>query len=72
MEDAAKNFCNRNLQQVQLNLLQKKSIQKTAEATGDWIGNKTSDKITKVSKSSLKNSLKTENIEYQKEIPKEI
>ena len=31
----------------------KRSIQKTAEATGDLIGNKIADKITSVSKKSL-------------------
>ena len=33
----------------------KKAIQKTAEATGDLIGNKTADKITSVSKKSSNN-----------------
>ena len=32
----------------------KKAIQKTAEATGDLIGNKIADKITSVSKKSTK------------------
>ena len=32
----------------------KKAIQKTAEATGDLIGNKSADKITSVSKISTK------------------
>ena len=31
-------------------------IQKTVEATGDLIGNKISDKVTRVSKSSQKNN----------------
>ena len=35
---------------MDLKLLQKKAIQKTAEATGDLIGNKIVDKITGVSK----------------------
>ena len=34
----------------------KREIQKTSEATGDLIGNKTADKITSVSKSLLKKS----------------
>ena len=32
----------------------KRSIQKTVEATGDWVGNKIADKITGVSKKSTK------------------
>ena len=32
----------------------KRAIQKTAEATGDLIGNKIADKITSVSKKSIK------------------
>ena len=35
----------------------KRSIQKTVEATGDLVGNKTADKITSVSKKSTKNYL---------------
>ena len=34
----------------------KREIQKTSEATGDLIGNKTADKITSVSKNLLKKS----------------
>ena len=34
----------------------KREIQKTSEATGDLIGNKTADKFTSVSKSLLKKS----------------
>ena len=41
----------------------KRAIQKTAEATGDLIGNKNADKITSVSKRSSK--------ETNNEIPKE-
>ena len=37
-----------NLQQLHLKLLQKRVIQKTAETTGDLIGNEIADKITKV------------------------
>ena len=33
----------------------KRAIQKTAEATGDLVGNKIADKITSVSKKSTKN-----------------
>ena len=32
----------------------KRSIQKTVEATGDWVGNKIADKITSVSNKSTK------------------
>ena len=54
-------------------------IQKTAEATGDLIGNKTSDTITKsydgkitvVSKNSQQNNSETVTNEHNKEIPKE-
>ena len=46
----------------------KRAIQKTAEATGDLIGNKTADKITKVSKTS-QNALKID--ENKTDIPKE-
>ena len=38
----------KNLQEMKLELLQKKAIQKTAEAMGDLIGNKIADKIIKV------------------------
>ena len=41
-----------SLLQMHLKLLQKKSIQKTAEATSDLIGNKIADKITKAIKAS--------------------
>ena len=45
----------------------KVAIQKTAEATGDLIGNKIAYRITKVSKASLQNNL-AENIEHDTEI----
>ena len=47
----------------------KRAIQKTAEATGDLIGNKIADKITSVSKKSPK-ELHSQN-EDEIEIPKE-
>ena len=47
-------------------------IQKTAEVTGDLIGNKIADTITKVSKNSQQNNLETVTNEHDKEIPKEI
>ena len=37
----------------------KSVIQKTAEATGDLIGNKTANKVTKVSRNSQQNNLDT-------------
>ena len=40
---------------MDLKLLQKKAIQKTAEATDDLIGNKIVDKITKVLRISPQN-----------------
>ena len=46
-------------------------IQKTAEATGDLIGNKIADRITKVSKISPKNNSET-NEKEKKEIGKDI
>ena len=54
----------------------KKAIQKTAKATGDFIGNKSGVKITKVSKSLLYSNPETvtkeeENIALDREIPRE-
>ena len=51
-------------------------IQKTAGATGDLIGNKVADKITKIAGSSTQNYLETvegetENIVFDRGIPKE-
>ena len=37
----------------------KRAFQKTAEATGDLIGNKIADKITRLSKVSLQNNSET-------------
>ena len=48
-----------------------KVIQKTAEVSGDLTGNKTVNRITKVSRSSLQNNLETITNEHAKEIPKE-
>ena len=55
----------------------KKVIQKAAEITGDLIGNKTTNKIAKVSKKKKKkkiqqNNLETVRNELDKEMPKEI
>ena len=50
----------------------KRAIQKTAKATGDLVGNKIADKITSVSKKSLKKPRDEElsSNEVNKEIPK--
>ena len=52
----------------------KRAIQKIAEATGDLIGNKIADKITKDLRTSPQNTLETvlnkaENIEHDNDIP---
>ena len=47
----------------------KRSIQKTAEATGDLVGNKIADKITNVSKKSHNEEIQSNNV--NNEIPKE-
>ena len=47
-------------------------IQKTAEATGDLIGNKIANNITGVSNNSQQKYLETATNESDKEIPKEI
>ena len=54
----------------------KRAIPKKVEATDDLIGNKTTDKITNVSRTAPQNSWKTveceaENKRFDKEIPKE-
>ena len=52
---------------MHLKLLQKKAIQKTAEATGDLIRNKITDKIRRVSKTSPQNNSKTNENEILRE-----
>ena len=47
-----------------------RAVQKT-ESTGDLIGNKNADKISKVSKNSQQNNSETVTNENDKEIPKE-
>ena len=49
----------------------KKAIQKSVEAIGDLISNKTADKITKVRRTSPKNTSGTVTNEHDKEISKE-
>ena len=49
----------------------KRVIQKTAKSTCDLIGNKITNKITKVSKSLQQNNSETGTNENDKEIPKE-
>ena len=56
---------------MHLKLLKKRVILKTAEATGDLIGNKIADRITKVSRSSQQNNWKIIINKHDKEIPKE-
>ena len=59
-----------------LKTVSKRAIQKAATATGDLIGNKIADKITKLSRGSPQNNSETvesetEKIEFDREIPKE-
>ena len=49
----------------------KKAIQKIAEATCDFISDKITEKIPKISKNSQQNDSETVTNEYNKEIPKE-
>ena len=49
----------------------KKLIQKRTEATGDLVGNKNADKITKISKNVQQNNSETITNEHDKEIPNE-
>ena len=46
----------------------KRTIQKTAESSGDLIRNKIADKITRVSKASLQNNSETNEEEVLREI----
>ena len=48
----------------------KRVIQKTAEATGDLIGNKIANEIKKLSKNSRQNNSETVKYKHDKEIPK--
>ena len=54
-----------------LKTVSKRVIQKKAEGTGDMIGNKIANRITKVSKTSPRNSLEIVKNERDKEIPTE-
>ena len=60
-----------NSQQIHLKTTSKNSNSKTVEATGDLIGNKIANRITKVSRSLLQNNSETITREYFKEIPEE-
>ena len=63
-----------SLLQMHLKLLQKRAIQKPAKSTGDLIGNKIADGITKTSKTLPQNSSvinKQENIGLDREIHRE-
>ena len=56
-----------------LKISSKRVIQKTAEVTGDLIGNKFADKITRVSKTLSQNNLeKNEEIIKEKHISPEL
>ena len=57
--------------QMRLKLYQKNQFKKKVGATGDLIGNKTADKITKISRTSPQNSLETFTDEHDKEISTE-
>ena len=59
-----------NLSNTRLKLLQKKQFKKTTEATGDLIGNKITNKVIKISKTSQQNSSETVTNEHDNEIPK--
>ena len=54
-----------------LKTISKRAIQKTAEATGDSIGVKIANRITKVSKNSQQNNSETVTNECDKKIHKE-
>ena len=73
MVNTVKIFLNmlNNLQQMRLKLLQKEQFKKSAESTGDLIGNNISNKITKVQKNSQRNNSETVTIEHDQEIRKE-
>ena len=49
----------------------KRVIQKTAKATGDFVGNEIANRITKVSQNSQQNNSETVTNDNDKEIPKE-
>ena len=54
-----------------LKIAGKRAIQKTAEATGDLVGNKIADKITSYSKKSPDHSTELNSNESNNEIPKQ-
>ena len=56
---------------LQMQTISKRTIQNKIEATGDLIGKKGTDRITKVSNILLKNNSETATNEHNKEIPKE-
>ena len=56
---------------IALKTTSKRVIQKEAEATGDLIGNKIAERITKVSKNSQQINSETVINEHDQEIPKE-
>ena len=56
---------------MQLKLSKKRPIQQTAEATGDLIDKKITEKITEISKTLQQNNSETITNEHDKEISKE-
>ena len=74
-KDVSKNLSGKYRQKIldnvtnTLKTASKRSIQKTAEATGDLISNKIPDKMTAVSKISPQNN--SETITNEEEIPRE-
>ena len=69
-------FTDQNSKPLEFKTASKREIQKNRWRTGNMIGNKIANKITKVSRISTQNSLdavksKAENIGFDREIPKE-
>ena len=81
VKNISKNLCGKYSQKLldyakqstidALKAISKKVIQKTAEPTGNLIGNKNADKITKISKTLQENNSETITNEHDKKIPKE-
>ena len=70
-KNMSKNIGKNITKNLKVNTASKRAIQKTAEATGTLFGNKIADKITKVSRNSPQDNFETENIGFNREIPKE-
>ena len=61
----------KNIQEMFLKLLRKEQFEKKAEVTGNFIGSKITDKITKLSKTMQQNNSETVTNEHDQEIPNE-